>query len=283
MADNLNINKKIDNKTICYGYYLSKEFCISYAKNNCKKINSFEKISNTALSTKQVRIAKEKFIEISLLTKDLTDINNLKMVSSAGKTLKDSFCLNGLVIEKYTSYDNNIDLKDIKICLLNLNFDDFKIENKELEDIYFNSNKILNEKWKKFEEYLKMDIILIKGQFPYHNISTKKIIFQNLDNEDLLILSKKLDIEIVISLDISNEDLSKNIYIKEVQKIEEILLGTKTFLFIPVKDYLSIIIRGPSDSVIEEAKRSLYDSIKILNNKEEIFVLPGGGIPNNLF
>jgi chaperonin GroEL (HSP60 family) len=80
--------RKIDSNTICKGYNLAKDYSIKIAKKEAEKITSFENLSKTALSTKLVRVVKEKFIEISLLTQKLSNVNNLKMKTITGKTLK---------------------------------------------------------------------------------------------------------------------------------------------------------------------------------------------------
>jgi chaperonin GroEL (HSP60 family) len=156
--------------------------------------------------------------------------------------------------------------------VMNINF--IKLKNSFIneKDGYLN---YLNEKWKIIEN-INPKVLITSGSFPIQ-IKSKSIIIENVSIDDIKFFSKQLNVEVIESFEVFEDSIENRMdkIKKKVKIIKEYNFNSHSFIYISCDDYLSIILRGPSETIIEEAKRSLSDSIRILNNKNELLILPG--------
>ncbi len=258
-------------------------------------------VAMTSMYSKGIVVAKEHFADIAVKAvkqvsekvdgKIKADIDLVKIVKKHGKGLEETELVRGIVIDKEISHAQMPKKIEIaKIALLNA-----KLENEKTEfDAKININnpdqmhlfieeeeKMLKDMVSQIEKTGANVVFSEKGidDVALHFLSKSGIAaIKNVSSGDLEKLSKATGGRIVASV----KELTKDA-LGEAKLIEEIKIGDDKLVY--VRDAknpkaVTIVIRGGTEHVVDEADRSLHDALSVVRNAlEDGKILAGGGAP----
>src|SRR5436189_1532147 len=208
-----------------------------------------------------------------------------------GKSLEESELVNGIIIDKEVSHSQMPkSVTGAKIALLNAKLEIEKTET----DAKININK--PEEMYQFiqeEEKLLRDMADQVAKTGANVLFTEK----SVDDEVLSLLAKKgiLTVKNISSSDMeklakatggsvvgTTRDLSKEA-LGYAKTVEEVKIGDDKLVYVREAKNpkaVTIMIRGGSEHVVDEAERSLHDAICVVRNAvEDGKILAGGGAP----
>src|SRR3989441_11376638 len=262
---------------------------------------TLRQVAMTSMYSKGIVVAKEHFADIAVKAvkqvsekvdgKIKADIDLIKIVKKHGKGLEETELVRGIVIDKEISHaqmPKKIELA--KIALLNA-----KLENEKTEfDAKININnpdqmhlfieeeeKMLKDMVSQIEKTGANVIFSEKGidDVALHFLSKSGIAaIKNVSSGDLEKLSKATGGRIVASV----KELTKDA-LGEAKLIEEVKIGDDKLVYVhDAKNpkAVTIVIRGGTEHVVDEAERSLHDALSVVRNAvEDGKIVAGGGAP----
>jgi thermosome len=223
--------------------------------------------------------------------KTTADIDRIKVVKKKGESMDQSELVKGIVIDKEVSHPQMPkQVRNAKITLLNAKL--------EIEKTEFDAKININspEQMKLFldeEESMLRDmtdkvvksganvVLCEKGidDVALHFLSKKNILaVKNVSSNDMEKLAKATGASVLASTkDIVSEVLG------EAKLVEEIKIGDDKLLYVrDCKDprAVTVVIRGGSEHVVDEAERSFHDALCVVRNAvEDQKIVAGGGAP----
>jgi thermosome len=258
-------------------------------------------VAMTSLESKGVLNAKELFAKISVEAvkqvaedangKVKADIDLIKIVKKHGKGLDETELVKGMVIDKEVASSQMPKVIDnAKIALLNAKL--------EIEKTEFDA-KINIESPDQMKSFLDEEERMLKAMvesvvkaganvvFCEKGIDDMAIHFlgkagvlavKSVSSSDMEKLSRATGGKIVASVkDLAADALGK------AKKVEEVKIGDSKLLYIrdcKNPKAVTVVIRGGSDHVIDEAERSLHDALCVIRNVvEDGKIVAGGGAP----
>jgi len=258
-------------------------------------------VAMTSMYSKGIVVAKEHFADIAVKAvkqvsekidgKTKADIELIKIVKKHGKGLEETELVKGIVIDKEISHPQMPKkIQMAKIALLNA-----KLENEKTEfDAKININnpdqmhlfieeeeKMLKDMVAQIEKTGANVLFSEKGvdDIALHYLAKSGIAaIKNVSSGDLEKLSKATGARIVANV----KDLTKDA-LGEAKLIEEIKIGDDKLVY--VRDAknpkaVTIVIRGGTEHVVDEADRSLHDALSVVRNAvEDGKIVAGGGAP----
>lgn len=301
------MKQKIHPTTIIRSYKLSSEKALEILNENSVKIDLEDKkklkeICETAMTGKVAEFSKDILSEIVFQTaqkvKDENGISKkkIKMQKSIGGDTRESFIVNGIVLDKNPANPNMpTKIKEGKILLV-----DFPLEIKELESdakINLNSLQEYEDFMKSEQEYLKEMVVKIKqiganvvicqkgidDSVAYYLAKENILAVRRCRKSDLEKLSFALGKKIVSNYeDVNKENLG---YAKEIE-VKEIL--NENYIF--VKDCanpkaVTIFLKASSSHFLDEIERAVEDALGDINSiiKSRKIVAGGGAIEIELY
>jgi len=266
------------------------------------------KTAMTALGSKIVSKNKRKFADIAvhaiLAVADLErrDVNFelIKMITKTGGCIEDTKFVNGIVIDKEFSHPQMPkEVKDAKICILTCPFEPPKPKNKYTLTISsaddYRDLKAQEEKY--FTEMVQLvkdsgaNIVMCQWGF---DDEANHLLLQNqlpavrwVSGTDIELLAIATGARIIPRFQqITAEKLGKCGLVKEIEfgttnqrmlQIEE-LNNTQGGAAKDNKKAVTILIRGSSKMVCDEAKRSMHDALCVVRNliKDNKIIVGGG-------
>lgn len=253
----------------------------------------------TALGSKIVSKYKRRLAEISvkavLSVADLErrDVNFdlIKITTKTGGSIEDTTFVNGVVIDKDFSHPQMPkEVKDAKICLLTCPFEPPKPKNKYTLSI---SSAEDYEKLRKQEEQYFIDMVkqvkdsganVAMCQWGFDDEANHLLLQNNLpavrwiSGVDIELLAIATGARIVPRFsEIAPEKLGR------AGSVKEINYGTQNNTMLLVEELagskaVTILVRGSSKMVVDEAKRSIHDSLCVIRNLvKDNKVIVGGG------
>jgi len=298
------LNQKIHPVVIVKGYRLAA----AEAQNILEKMAidikptdtvMLENISKTTMKGRVTESASEhlsrlvvKGVQMISVHEDgvlLVDIDNFKVDKKTGGNLQDTELVEGIVIDKERVHSNMPrEVKDAKILVLNTAME---IEKTETDaEIRITSPEQLDAFMKKEESMLKGMAEKIKAtgatvlfcqkgidDLAQHYLAKAGILaIRRVKESDMTKLSKATGARIVTNLnDVEKSELG---YAKLV---EEQKLGGEAMIFVrgcKNPKAVTLLVRGGTEHIVDEAERSLSDAIKVVACAlETLKVLPGGG------
>ncbi len=262
---------------------------------------TLRQVAMTSMYSKGIVVAKEHFADIAVKAvkqvsdkvdgKIKADIDLIKIVKKHGKGLEETELVKGIVIDKEISHaqmPKKIELA--KIALLNA-----KLENEKTEfDAKININnpdqmhlfieeeeKMLKDMVSQIEKTGANVLFSEKGidDVALHFLSKAGIAaIKNVSSGDLEKLSKATGGRIVASV----KELTKDA-LGEAKLIKEVKIGDDKLVY--VRDSknpkaVTIVVRGGTEHVVDEADRSLHDALSVVRNAlEDGKIVAGGGAP----
>ena len=285
-AENL-INKKIHPQIIISGYRkardCAREILLKQAFNDKSDKDEFYndliKIAKTTLSSKLVTHEKEKFskmvVDAVLRLGENPSLDLIHVIKKPGATLADSYLDDGFILEKSISVgcpkektnpkiliaNTPMDYDKIKIYGSRVNVDSVEkfaqIEEAEHEKMANKVNKILAYGC---DIFINRQLIY---NYPEQLMADKGImVIEHADFDGIERLAAVTGGEIY-----STFDSPENAVLGTCEKVEEVMIGEdKVIKFTGCKNpkACTIVLRGASAHLLEEAERSLHDALCVI-------------------
>ena len=219
------------------------------------------------------------------------DIDNIKVEKKPGESLTDTKLINGVVLDKEVVHSGmpkrvekaKIALIDTALEIEKTEFDaKINIESPEQMDAFLKQEEnMIKDMVEKLVTKDANVILCQKGidDLAQHFLSRKGILaVRRVKKSDMEALAKATGAKVVTNLnDLSNKDLGY------AQLVEERKIGDDKMTFIEgCKNPLAvtILIRGGTERIVDEADRSLHDALCVVGDiVEEPKILAGGGAP----
>jgi T-complex protein 1 subunit beta len=297
------IDQKIHPQIIVKGWRLArdkaKEVLQKISFDNSGDQTAFREdlmnIARTTLSSKLLTYEKELFAKLAvdavMRIKDSGDLDLIQIIKKPGGTLKDSFLDEGFILEKQISIGCPRRVENAKILLANtpMDYDKIKIYGTKVKvdeiDKVAEIEAAEREKMKSKVENIAAyePTVFINRQlvynYPEQLLADKGImVIEHADFEGVERLAMATGAEIVSTF---NNPERKEQVLGHCKVIEEIMIGEdKVIKFSGCKknESCTLILRGSSKHILEEAERSMHDAlcvlVKTIQNKR---VILGGG------
>ncbi|MEM3051168.1 MAG: thermosome subunit beta [Candidatus Bathyarchaeia archaeon] len=262
---------------------------------------TLRQVAATTLSSKAVNVAVEHFAKLVVDAvkqvaeeadgKYKADIDLIKVVKKHGKSLEETELIKGIVIDKEVASSQMPKLvENAKIALLN--------EKLEIEKTEFDA-KINIESPEQMKQFLDEEERMIKEMVTAIAKSGANVVFceKGIDDLALHFLAKNgiLAVKSVSSGDMeklakatggkilaSIKDLTADA-LGKAKKVEEVKIGDDKLIYVREcknPKAVTIVIRGASPHVVDEAERSLHDALCVVRNAiEDGKIVAGGGAP----
>jgi len=262
---------------------------------------SMEKVATTSMASKLVAENKEYLAKIAtsgilqvaekVEGEFKVDIDNVKVEKKAGEALTDTRLINGVVVDKEVVHPGmpkrvekaKIALVDSALEIEKTEFDaKINIESPEQMDAFLKQEEnMIKEMIEKIAAKGANVILCQKGidDLAQHFLARKNLLaVRRVKKSDMEKLSKATGGKIITNLDDATEkDLGY------AQLVEERKIGDDKMTFIEgCKNprAVTILIRGGTERIVEEAERSLHDALCVTRDVvEEPKIVAGGGAP----
>ena len=262
------------------------------------------KISNTSMASKMVsgsseylsKIAVDSILSIADRVGDSrrVDIDDIKVEKKAGGSLEDTILVQGVVLDKEVVHAGMPKrVEDAKIAVVN---SALEIEKTEFDArINVNSPDQMNQFLKQEKKMLKemVDKIASTGanvlvcqkgiddMAQHYLVNANILAVRRAKESDLAKVASASGARVITNLDdLSSGDLGF------AKLVEERKLETDKWVFIEGcknPKSVSIVIRGGSQRVADEAERSIHDALMCVRDVvQHPYVVPGGGAPEAL-
>ena len=258
-------------------------------------------VALTSMGSKGITVAKEHFARIAVdAVRQVTeekggklkaDIDLIKVLKKHGKSLDETELVKGMVFDKEVAHAQMSKLvKNAKIALLNA-----KLEIKKTEfDAKINIDT--PEQMKLFldeEERMLKDMVdkitatganvlfCEKGidDMALHFLAKNGILaVKNVSSNDLEKLARATGGKIIANI----KDLTADA-LGSAKTVEEVKIGEDKLIYVREcknPKAVTIVIRGGTEHVVDEAERSIHDALCVVRNAiEDGKIVPGGGAP----
>ncbi|MEM3627030.1 MAG: thermosome subunit beta [Candidatus Bathyarchaeia archaeon] len=258
-------------------------------------------VAITSMGSKGVTVAKEHFAKLAVEAvrqvaekKDggiKADIDLIKVLKKHGKSLDETELVRGVVIDKEVAHPqmpkiiNNakIALVNAKLEIEKTEFDaKINIESPEQMKLFLDEEeRMLKEMVDKIAEVGANVVFCEKGidDVALHFLAKRGILaVKNVSSSDMEKLSRATGGKIMASFkDLTPEALG------EAKTVEEIKIGDDKLVYVREcknPKAVTIVVRGGTEHVVDEAERSLHDALCVVRNAiEDGKIVAGGGAP----
>jgi thermosome len=258
-------------------------------------------VAMTSMGTKSLSESKEHFANLATKAvmqvmeerdgKTVADIDRVKVVKKKGESMEQSELVRGIVVDKEVSHPQMPkQVKNARIALLNAKLEIEKTEfdakininsPDQMKQFLDEEEMMLREMTDKVEKSGANVIFCEKGidDLALHFLAKKNIMaVKNLSSGDMEKLAKATGGTILASTkDVAADALG------EAKLVEEVKIGDDKLVYVrDCKDprAVTVMIRGGSDHVVDEAERSFHDALCVVRNAvEDRKVVAGGGAP----
>eukprot|EP01012_Entosiphon_sulcatum_P010382 TRINITY_DN1605_c0_g1_i1.p1 TRINITY_DN1605_c0_g1~~TRINITY_DN1605_c0_g1_i1.p1 ORF type:complete len:548 (-),score=123.03 TRINITY_DN1605_c0_g1_i1:36-1484(-) len=295
------LNQNIHPQTIIAGWRIAHQTAMqaleAAAKDNSGNATLFKEdllsIARTTLSSKVLSFDMEHFshmaVDAVLRLKGSTNLESINIIKKLGGSLHDSFLADGFILDKKIGMGQPRRLENAKILVANTPMDTDKIKifgaRARVESMAKLAALETAEKTKmkeKVEKIVKHGInCFINRQLIYNYpeelfAQSNVMAIEHADFDGIERLALVLGAEITSTFD--NPELVK---VGECALIDEIMVGEDTLLrFSGCKEgeACTVILRGSSQHILDEAERSLHDALCVLSQtvKETRTILGAG-------
>ena len=301
------IEKKIHPQTIIEGYRIAcakaLEALDKVSVNNADDKEKFRSdlinIAKTTLSSKILSQDKDQFAELAvsavLRLKGSTNLDHIQIIKRVGGKLSDSFLDEGCILDKRFGISQPRKLKDAKILIANTSMDTdkvkvfgakFKVDSTsklaELEKAEKAKMKNKVEKIKKFgiNCFINRQLIYDYPELLFTDSKINSIEHADFDGVERLALVTGAEV-------VSTFDNPEKVKLGHCESIEEILIGEDVmtkFSGVAAGEACTIVLRGATEQVLDEAERSIHDALSVLSQttRETKTCLGGGSAEMNM-
>ncbi len=258
-------------------------------------------VATTSMYSKGIAVAKEHFADIAVRAvkqvsekidgKIKADIDLIKIVKKHGRGLEETELVKGIVIDKEISHAQMPKkIENAKIALLNAKMEiektefDAKININNPDQMHLfieEEEKMLKDMVSQVQKTGANVLFSEKGidDVALHYLAKNEIAaVKNVSSGDLEKIAKATGAKVVASV----KDLTKDA-LGDAKLIEEVKVGDDKLVYIrDAKNpkAVTIVIRGGTEHVVDEADRSLHDALSVVRNAiEDGKIVAGGGAP----
>lgn len=251
------------------------------------------KIARTTLSSKILAQDKEQFaqlaVEAVLRLRGSTDLERISIVKKVGGRLADSYLDAGFILDKKIGMNQPKTLKDAKILIANTAMDTdkvkvfgsrFKVDSPEqLAEFERAEREKMREKVEKIKKhgincFINRQLIYNWPEQLFTDAGIMTIEHADFEGVERLALVTGGQI-------ISTFDTPEMAVLGHCDTIEEVMIGEDKLVRFSggnINAACSIVLRGATQQLLEEAERSLHDALCVLSQtvKEPRTILGGG-------
>ena len=300
------LEKNVHSTVIIDGYQAASEKALELLTKLAKTIKpddreSLIKIAKTSMQSKLVsedsvplsKLVVDAILKIVEINGDVhsIDLDNLKVEKKAGGSIDDTVLINGIVLDKEIVHSGMpTKIEKSKIALVNAALEVEKTEMSaeirisdptQMEQFLEEENKMLKSMVDKIHSIGANVLICQKGidDISQHYLSKHGILsVRRVKESDMTKLAKATGGRITTNLDdISTNDLGSAEIVQQ-KKVESdkwvFIEGCKN------PRSVTILIRGGSQRVVDEADRSIHDALMVVKDVvEKPSIVAGGGSP----
>ena len=258
-------------------------------------------VAITSMGSKGIAAAKEHFAKLAVEAvkqvaeekdgKIKADIDLIKILKKHGKSLEETELVKGMVIDKEVAHPQMPKIvHNAKIALLNAKLEIEKtefdakinIESPEQMKLFLDEEeRMLREMVDKIAEAGANVVFCEKGidDVALHFLAKRGILaVKNVSSSDMEKLARATGGKIVASV----KDLTPDV-LGEAKLVEEVKIGEDKLVYVREcknPKAVTIVVRGGTEHVVDEAERSLHDALCVVRNAiEDGKIVPGGGAP----
>jgi thermosome len=300
------ITKDVHPTIIVDGYRKSAQKAIEILNKIAQKIDandkeSLIKVAKTSMQTKLVSKEADELAEIvvkailqvveSVNSKNKVDIDDVKVEKKAGGSLRDTTLIQGIVLDKEVVHGGMPKRIDkAKIALLNCALEIEKTEfdakinissPDQMKMFLEEENRMLKDMVEKIKSSGANVVICQKGidDIAQHYLAKSDILtVRRVKESDMTKLARATNARVVNSID----DLTSN-DLGSADLVEERKVETDKWVFVEGCKHpksVTILIRGGSQRVVDEAERSIHDALMVTKDVlEKPAIVAGGGAP----
>jgi len=300
------IDNEIHPVIIADGYKKASKKAAEILLEIAQKVNvddrsTLEKIAKTAMQTKLVSIEaadlSKLVVDACLAIREEKNgeykikIDNIKVEKKAGGSVSDSQIVNGIVLDKevvHSGMPKKIENAKIALISAPLEIEKTEFEAKinisdpnQIKSFMDEEDKILRDMVEKIKSANANVVLCQKGidDIVQHYLAKADILtVRRIKESDMSKLAKATGARIVGNVnDLSEKDLGL------AQNVEEKQIENDNWVFIEGcknPKAVTVLIRGGSQRVIDEAERSIHDALMVVKDVvERPLMLVGGGAP----
>jgi thermosome len=289
------------------GYRKSAQKAIEILNKLAQKIdvgnekNELLKVANTAMQTKLVSKEADELAELvvnavlqvadKLDSKYKVDIDDIKVEKKTGGSLRNTTLIQGIVLDKEVVHGGMPKrIENAKIALLNCALEIEKTEfdakinissPDQMKMFLEEENRMLKNMVDKIKNSGANVVICQKGidDIAQHYLAKSAILtVRRVKESDMTKLARATAARIVNNIDDLIPDNLGNADLVEERKVE-----TDKWVFIEGCKHpksVTILVRGGSQRVVDEAERSIHDALMVTKDVlEKPFIVAGGGSP----
>eukprot|EP00455_Lapot_gusevi_P050034 TRINITY_DN71_c0_g1_i2.p1 TRINITY_DN71_c0_g1~~TRINITY_DN71_c0_g1_i2.p1 ORF type:complete len:533 (+),score=188.28 TRINITY_DN71_c0_g1_i2:70-1668(+) len=293
------VNQKIHPQTIVRGYRKAVEAArralegsaLDHSADPVAFREDLLNIARTTLSSKILHCDKDKFANLAvdavLRLRGSTNLDSIQIVKKVGGSLRDSYLDEGFILDKRIGVGQPKRMENARILVANTPMDTDKIKIYGARVRVDSMDKVAEiEAAEKAKMKRKVDRILSLGPNVFIN---RQLIYnypeqlfaqagvmaiEHADFEGIERLALVTGAEIVSTFD-------HEVALGRCDLIEEIMIGEDKvirFSGVPKGEACTVVLRGASQHILDEAERSLHDALCVLSQtvKETRTVLGGG-------
>jgi thermosome len=258
-------------------------------------------VAVTSMGSKGITVAKEHFAKLAVEAvkqvaeekdgKLKADIDLIKVLKKHGKSLEETELVKGMVIDKEVAHPQMPKLvNNAKIALLNAKLEIEKtefdakinIESPEQMKLFLDEEeRMLKEMVDKIAETGANVVFCEKGidDVALHFLAKRGILaVKNVSSSDMEKLAKATGGKIMASV----KELTADV-LGEAKIVEEVKIGDDKLVYVREcknPKAVTIVVRGGTEHVVDEAERSLHDALCVVRNAiEDGKIVAGGGAP----
>jgi len=244
-------------------------------------------LAKSTLSSKFSPVELESLAKLAVaVSEKATDIEMVNFVKIAEGEVSSSYVEEGILLECDIGPGQKTEMDSPRVLVVNTAMDTDKVKifgakasvtsPKELEEL---ENAERKKMAKKVEEIAAHADIIINRQiiydYPTQEFTKRgKISIERADFSGIEMVSKVLNAKVLSTFDnVQKEDVG------ECGRFERVKISNRVFsrfLGVPNKGACTVVVKGPSKEILEEAARSLVGAVKVLMNTSEEYVYGGG-------
>jgi len=295
------VAQKIHPQTIIEGWRLAvssaRKALTDAARNHSDNPEQFKndllKVAKTTLSSKLLSQEKEFFgqlcVDAVLRLKGSTNLDSIHIIKKTGGSLRDSYLEEGFILEKKIGVGQPKRLENPKILIANTPMDTDKIKifgskirvdsTAKLAEIEETEKKKMLQKCQKIVDhgincFINRQLIY---NLPEQFFAEKGVMaIEHADFEGIERLALVTGAEIV-----STFEHPELVRLGSCKLIEEVMIGEDKvirFSGVPVGEACTIVLRGATSQMLDEAERSIHDALCVLSQMvKETRIVFGGG------
>lgn len=282
------VDKKIHPQTIIEGYRIASRAALQAleqsAVDHSKNPDVFRKdliaIARTTLSSKVLAQDRDLFAKLAvdavLRLKGSSDLSHIQIIKKAGGKLSDSYLDEGFILDKKIGVNQPKRLEKAKILVANTSMDTDKVKIFGARMKVTGTSKLAElEKAEKDKMKAKVDKIKAHGINCFIN---RQLIYnwpEQLFSDAGIMSIEHADFDGIERLALvtggeitSTFDHPDQVKLGHCDLIEEVIIGEDTlikFSGVAAGEACTIVLRGATDQLLDEAERSLHDALAVLS------------------